>query len=124
MREHDVVIVPSRHGYAEGLPNTIYEGLASRSPLIISDHPAFRGRLAPEAECLVFEAEAPGALAAQLARLADDPVLYAALSEASERAVGGLYVGMEWEALITAFLADPEDKDGWVRENSLAGLGL
>jgi glycosyltransferase involved in cell wall biosynthesis len=32
MRNSDAVVVPSRHDYSEGLPNTIFEALASRSP--------------------------------------------------------------------------------------------
>src|SRR3546814_4454683 len=31
MRDADIVVVPSRHDYPEGMPLTIYEALASRS---------------------------------------------------------------------------------------------
>ena len=34
MREHDAVVVPSRHDYPEGLPATLYEALCSRTPLV------------------------------------------------------------------------------------------
>jgi glycosyltransferase involved in cell wall biosynthesis len=124
MREHDVVVVPSRHGYAEGLPNTIYEALASRSPLVISDHPAFQGRVMPETECLVYGAAKPAALAKALARLAAEPALYRGLSENSVQALDRLYVGMEWERLIEAFIEDPENRTGWVQVNSLTALGV
>jgi glycosyltransferase involved in cell wall biosynthesis len=122
MREHDAVVVPSRHTYAEGLPNTIYEGLASRSPLVISDHPAFHGRIRPETECLIFPAAHPKALAEALARIAKNPTLYRTLSENSAQAVEGLYIGMEWERLIEAFIEDPENRTGWVQVNSLEAL--
>lgn len=124
MREIDVVVVPSRHSYAEGLPNTIYEGLASRSPLLISDHPAFRGRLKPDEECLIFEASNPGALVRALIRLGEDPALYRRLSGNAEQALDGLYVGMEWSRLIEAFVEDPGDRGGWVEANSLRTLGI
>src|SRR6056297_1568438 len=100
MREHDFVIVPSRHAYPEGLPNTIYEGLASRSALVISDHPAFVGRLEPDAECLIFPEMNTTALAACLKRAASDPNLYRRLSVNSAIAHDRLYVGMEWTALV------------------------
>lgn len=124
MRAHDIVVVPSRHNYAEGLPNTIYEGLAARSALMISDHPAFRGRLAPDENCLVFRAADPRALADTVARLLETSGLYARLSENAAQAVESLYVGMEWQALVNAFIADPKDETGWVARNSLAALGL
>lgn len=122
MRRHDFVVVPSRHAYQEGLPNTIYEGLASRSALVISDHPAFVGRLKPDVECLIFPEKNSTALAACLMRAASDTDLYRQLSENSASAHDRLYVGMEWTALVNAFLNDPYDRTGWVAKNSLHNL--
>jgi glycosyltransferase involved in cell wall biosynthesis len=122
MHEHDFVIVPSRHSYPEGLPNTIYEGLASRSALIISDHPAFASRLQPDAECLVFPAMDSPAIASSLKRLILNPALYKRLSENAVAALDRLYVGMEWTTMVTAFLNDPENQTGWVENNSLQTL--
>jgi glycosyltransferase involved in cell wall biosynthesis len=119
MHQHDFVIVPSRHSYAEGLPNTIYEGLASRSVLIVSDHPAFAGRLLPDVECLIFPAANPQALATSLKRAISDPELYRRVSENAPQAHDQLYIGMEWTALVTAFLDDPSDSKGWVDAYSL-----
>lgn len=45
MREADLVVIPSRHAYAEGVPMTIYEALCSRTPIIASDHPMFQNNL-------------------------------------------------------------------------------
>ena len=45
MSAHDIVIVPSRHDYPEGLPMTIYEALAMRTPLVVSDHPMIKAGL-------------------------------------------------------------------------------
>ena len=121
MRAHDFVIVPSRHSYAEGLPNTIYEGLASRSALLMSDHPAFAGRLVPEQQCLVFAASDPGSLADAIVRLCEDSDLYSRLSENAEAALADLYVGVEWIDLVNMFLHDPRDETHWVAAHSLAG---
>lgn len=122
MQQHDFVIVPSRHSYAEGLPNTICEGLASRSPLIVSDHPAFAGRLKPDRECAAFSASDPEALADCVARLCADQALYAALSANAPEALAGLHVGVEWRELMTMFLRDPRNSSGWVARHSLKAL--
>lgn len=122
MRTHDFVIVPSRHSYAEGLPNTIYEGLASQSVLMISDHPAFTGRLTPNEECLMFSASQPKSLAHCVRRATEDTTLYKRISMNSELAHERLYIGMEWTALVEAFLEDPENNYEWVKRNSLTSL--
>ncbi|MEX5730254.1 glycosyltransferase involved in cell wall biosynthesis [Rhodovulum iodosum] len=122
MRAADLVVVPSRHDYAEGLPNTIYEALASRSPLVISDHPAFAGRLRDGADCLVFRAASPDALADRVAHLMQSPDLYRALSEQSAAAHERLYIGLEWLDLVSTFLRDPGNETGWVARNALARL--
>ena len=122
MRAADLVIVPSHHDYAEGLPNTIYEALAARTPLLISDHPAFAGRLVPGRDCMVFRAEDAGDLARAVAAMTGDAALHTALSRNAAQAHERLYVGMEWVDLVRSFLDDPGDATGWVAANSLATL--
>lgn len=122
MRAADVVVVPSRHEYAEGLPNSIAEGLGARVPLIVSDHPSFAGRLRDGRDGLVFRAGDPAALAGQVRRLAEDSALYAALSRDGARALPGLVFGMDWAELYRRFIDDPLDRTGWVAPHSLATL--
>jgi glycosyltransferase involved in cell wall biosynthesis len=122
MRDHDAVIVPSRPDYAEGLPNTIFEALASRSPLIASDHPAFVERLRPEVDSLRFKAGHPQTLAEQVERLIREPGLYARLSHESDSALSRLYVGIEWSELMVRFIEDPLGRGDWVKGCSLAFL--
>jgi Glycosyltransferase len=122
MAAHDLVIVPSRAEYPEGLPNTIYEGLASRSPVILSDHPAFRGRIRNGAGGLVFRAGDPAALAGAIRQLSNDPALYEKLSAGAETALADLHVGLEWPDLVRHFLDDPHNETGWVNRSSLASL--
>ncbi len=124
MEAADGVIVPSRHSYGEGLPNTIYEALAACTPLIISDHPAFEGRLQPEETCLMFRAGDSDDLAAAMRRIANDPVLAARLTASAPVAHDSLYIGMEWTALMDAYLSDPQNQTGWVQQNSMTALGL
>ncbi|MBL3594267.1 glycosyltransferase family 4 protein [Rhodovulum sulfidophilum] len=124
MRAYDIVVVPSRHDYPEGLPNTIYEGLASRSVLMLSDHPAFRGRVEPGRHCLMFRAGNPAALGAEIRKLCAAPELYAHLSRQAPEALDSLYVGLAWGDLVTYFLDDPANLTGWVERHSLCALGL
>lgn len=123
MRAADAVVVPSRHSYAEGLPNTIYEALSARTPLVLSDHPSFRGRVEPGKACLAFKAADPSALAECFERLRQDTALYARLSENAAPAVEALYVGLDWPDLIDMFLEDPENTSEWVEANGLSALG-
>ncbi|WP_371258173.1 glycosyltransferase family 4 protein [Jannaschia sp. CCS1] len=122
MRSHDFVIVPSRHSYPEGLPNTIYEGLAAQSVLVISDHPAFQGRLEPDRETLVFAAGDADALAKCLRRAIEDTTLYAAISTRAAAAHDKLYCGLDWCDLIRHFINDPKDERGWVAAHQIGSV--
>ena len=122
MRSSDMVIVPSRHSYAEGLPNTLVEGLASRTPVICSDHPAFASRLRNDVDVLMFKGASAPALADAVQRLALDADLYARLSANSTTAYKGLFFGTKWADLISLFVNDPQNRTGWVREHSLETL--
>ncbi|MDP7151103.1 MAG: glycosyltransferase family 4 protein [Paracoccaceae bacterium] len=122
MNAHDVVIVASRHSYPEGLPNTIYEALASRSVMVISDHPSFSGRLRPDEEAVVFEAQNPASLADGITMAVSDPALYKRVSANAEAAHDRLYIGLEWTELVETFLNDPLNETGWVTRNCLSVL--
>jgi hypothetical protein len=122
MRASDIVVVASRHDYPEGLPNTLCEGLASRTPVVISDHPAFASRLADGRDCLIFAAGDAASLADRISELAGDPALYAALSLNAPKAYASLYFGLEWTQLVRTFIADPTNATGWVERNSLRRL--
>ena len=123
MASVDLVVVPSRHSYPEGLPNTIYEALAARTPLIVSDHPTFQGRLLDRQQCLVFKSPDTKDLADKIQDLWEDRDLYERLSANSEAAHNSLYVGINWKELVEKFIGDPFNRNGWVERNSLAALG-
>ncbi len=122
MQGADAVVVPSRHSYAEGLPNVIFEALAAGAPLVVTDHPAFRDRLLDGTEAVVVRAADPHALGAGIARLVDEPGLQTHLRNTAAATLNGLYVGRSWYELMQNFLDDPEDRTGWVRAASLAGM--
>ncbi len=119
MRQHDAVVAPSRHEYPEGLPFTIYEGLCSRSPAIVSDHPMFKVRMRDGENCVMFAAGKPEALAAAVLRLADDAALYARLSQHADQAAADYMCPLKWHDLILCWLStDP------ARRRSLAEYSL
>lgn len=117
MHAADAVIIPSRHAYPEGLPLTLYEALASRTPVIASDHPMFAGHLIDGETALVFPAANPAALATAITRLADDPALYARVSHGAARAWAGMQLDTKWGDLIGHWLDGDSD---WLAAQSMA----
>ena len=122
MRSCDIVVIPSRHSYAEGLPNTLCEGLTSRTPVICSDHPAFANRLRHGSDVMMFKAASASALADAIQHLVSDADLYARLSANAATAYQNLFFGTEWTDLISLFLNDPRNQTDWVAERSLEAL--
>jgi glycosyltransferase involved in cell wall biosynthesis len=106
MHDHDVLVVPSRHEYPEGLPMTLYEGLCSRTPLVVSDHPMFALRMRDGVNCVVFPERDAAALAAAIVRLRDDRQLYEQLSRDAEKHAEEYLCPLKWDRLITAFVDD------------------
>ena len=124
MRRSDISVVPSRLGYPEGMPNVIYEALAARTPVVLSDHPAFRGRLVDGNDALFFASGDAGALSASIERALTDEALYRRLSGNAPAALDRLYVGRSWYDLVERFVGDPKDRTGWVARHSLAAVAL
>lgn len=117
MAAADYVVVPSRHEYPEGLPLTIYEALASRTPLVASDHPMFRGALVDGQSARIFTASSPRALADAVAGLERAPDLYAALSEGSAPAWDALQLPVTYGALVQHWL---DGDEGWLADHAVA----
>jgi glycosyltransferase involved in cell wall biosynthesis len=120
MHRHDVVLVPSQHAYPEGLPLTIYDAFCSRSPLVASDHPMFRGQVADGETALVFRASNATTLAACVRRLAADAVLYAKLSMGSLAAWERLQIPVRWGEMLERWLRDADEDRRWLARHSLA----
>jgi glycosyltransferase involved in cell wall biosynthesis len=119
MVTHDVVVVPSQHKYPEGLPMTLYEGLSSRTPLVVSDHPMFVGKFRHRESAMVFEGSNPASLAAAIEELVNDPACYARISENAQATWNGIRCPVEWHELLDRWLRNaPEDRD-WLATHSL-----
>jgi glycosyltransferase involved in cell wall biosynthesis len=119
MREADIVFVPSHHRYPEGLPLTIYEALCSRTPLIVSDHPMFRGNIEDGHSALVFPEKDPQALAQRVTQLLNDPDLYHRISENSQSAWHQLQIPVDWAGLISRWISDKPENQEWIRTHTL-----
>lgn len=104
MTAADIVIVPSHHQYPEGMPNTIYESLVTRTPLIVSDHPVFTARFEDNSDVIFFKASQPTSLAEKIEYLVKNPGLYQALSINSKPLWLKLQMPLKWDGLISAWL--------------------
>jgi len=116
----DVVVVPSRPAYPEGLPFSLYEAFCSRTPLVASTHPMFRLKVRHEVNALVFQAGEPAALASALRRLTSDPALYGRLSAASEEAGKAFFCPLKVGELVTRWLRGETEDHRVLASYSLA----
>jgi glycosyltransferase involved in cell wall biosynthesis len=110
MHRADAVLVYSRHAYGEGLPGTIYLGLASRTPLVVSDHPMFMAYFRDSEDLLIARERAPTELADQLRRLFDNPTLYETLSRNSSAVFDRIVHPVHWGEFVERWVRfNPED---------------
>jgi glycosyltransferase involved in cell wall biosynthesis len=120
MREADVVVIPSRHEYPEGLPLTIYEALCSHTPIVASDHPMFRDKLVDQVSALIFPAQDASALADRLIQLTSDPTIYNTLSANSTKAWDNLQVPVKLADLLNRWVFDSPANQEWLYRYRLA----
>lgn len=119
MHEADAVIVYSRHEYGEGLPGTIYLGLASRTPVILSDHPMFLAYFKNCYDALIVPEKDPVALATRLRELFEDPDLYYTLSENSAAAFSRIEHPVLWGDLVERWVRGADFDIRWLNNQVL-----
>jgi glycosyltransferase involved in cell wall biosynthesis len=105
MTAADLVVVPSRHEYPEGLPCVIYESFETRTPLICSDHPSFLPRLKDGVGCRIFQAGNPHALATAAKGVIDDPDAYASMSKNTAEAWQNIQCPVTFGDMLTQWMA-------------------
>ncbi|MBQ0820529.1 glycosyltransferase family 4 protein [Microvirga sp. HBU67558] len=120
MARADVVVVPSRYDFPEGMPLTIYEAFCSRTPLVASDHPMFVGNVINEESGLLFKAGQADDLAAQIRRLLDNPSLYNKVSEGGLASWERLQIPLKWADLIDHWLEDSAESRSRLAAYSMA----
>jgi glycosyltransferase involved in cell wall biosynthesis len=119
MREADVVLIPSRHEYPEGLPLTIYEALCARTPIVASDHPMFQGILEDKVSAMVFPAGHSAVLADCIKAIMTDKNLYQKLSEASLSTWQKIQIPVKWADVIDRWVHDACENRRWLFEHRL-----
>jgi glycosyltransferase involved in cell wall biosynthesis len=105
-RNADVVIVPSRSAFPEGFPLTMFEAIASRTPIVCSDHPVFRPVLKDGETAAMFRAGNARALADAVERTLTDSDAYARLSANADMSWERLKGPIDWRELILAWSAE------------------
>ncbi len=114
-----ISVVPSRHDYPEGLPMAIYEALAARTPLVVSDHPMFRMHFRNAQAAAMVRERAPGEIAAAIRRYLSDPEGYAAASEATGALWREISCNVTWGTLIERWLDSPRRPAQSIMRHSL-----
>lgn len=112
-------LVPSHHIYPEGLPMTIYEALATRTPLAISDHPMFRLYLENTPAARMVPEKQPAALAEVMLSLLTDKAAYRKASEATEALWNRIKCDLTWGKLLDAWLDSDPSRFNEIREFAL-----
>jgi glycosyltransferase involved in cell wall biosynthesis len=120
MADSDLVIVPSRHEYPEGLPMTIYEAFCSHTPIVASDHPMFRNRLVNEQNAMVFEGGNASALADSIARISRNPGLYEKISAASTQSWQELQIPLKWAQILTHWINNSAEDKSFFADHALS----
>jgi len=120
MNRSDLVIVPSRHEYPEGLPLTIYEAFCSHTPIIASDHPMFRNRLVDECNSIIFKGGNATSLADSIVKIWHAPALYERLSAASAQSWENLQVPVKWAQILTHWISNSADDQKFFMDHALS----
>ncbi|MDC7223957.1 MAG: glycosyltransferase family 4 protein [Spirochaetales bacterium] len=108
MNEADLVVVPSHHAYPEGLPMTIMESLMTHTPVLVSDHPMFVGRVGHSSAVTFFKEKEPADLLEKVWQICADDQSYV---ERSENAAGewhNLTLDLKWAPMIDLWLNNPD----------------
>lgn len=117
-RGADVVAVPSRTAYPEGFPLTMFEAIASRSPIVCTDHPMFEPVMTNGSNCASFRSGDVEGFADALRRVLTNPELYKRLSESAETTWNALLGPADWRTLITTWVTEGENSP-WVTKRVL-----
>ena len=122
MRESDLVAIPSRTYYPEGFPLVVFEAIASRTPIVCSDHPMFRTVLIDGRTASVFPAGNCNLFADAIERTLSDSNLYAKLSAAALSSWEALKGPADWRTMLTKWVAEGASSP-WIQQHKLEVQG-
>jgi glycosyltransferase involved in cell wall biosynthesis len=121
MGSADVVVVPSRTVYPEGFPLTMFEAIASRTPIVCSDHPMLRSVMVDGRNASVFHAGDHRALAAAIRRTLTNPALYETLSINALSTWRALEGPADWRTMIFKWVVEGRCSP-WLRDHMLTAV--
>jgi glycosyltransferase involved in cell wall biosynthesis len=117
-RSADIAVVPSHRDYTEGFPLTMFEAIASRTPVVCSDHPMFVPVMKDGVTAAVFPAGNAEGFADALTRVLTDPDLYARLSANAELSWEALKGPADWRTMLTKWILEGRESD-WIKSHML-----
>jgi len=120
IKAHDLLIVPSRPSYPEGLPMVIYESLIVGTPLVYSDHPVLEERLVDGRHGVRFRSGDPSSLCQSIQRLMDDLELRKHLQQNRQERLDELRVPATPREIIERWLDDHSADRTWLKSHTLA----
>ena len=121
MAAADLVIVPSRSQYPEGFPLTMFEAIASRTPIVCSDHPMFRPVIVDRRNASVFAAGDYRSLATAIWRTLSDSDLYAQLSNNATLTWEALKGPADWRTMILKWAGEGPSSP-WIQDRLLPAI--
>ena len=120
-RTSTLVAVPSQPSCTEGFPLTMFEAIASRTPIVCSDHPMFVPVMKDGITASVFPWADPKAFAAAIERVLGNGNLYADLSRNADLSWKALQGPADWRTLLSRWILEGPDSD-WMRQHMLDAL--
>ena len=121
MAAADLVVVPSRSQYPEGFPLTMFEAIASRTPIVCSDHPMFRPVIVDRRNASVFAAGDYRSLATAIWRTLSDSDLYAQLSNNATLTWEALKGPADWRTMILKWAGEGPSSP-WIQDRLLSAI--
>ena len=121
MAAADLIVIPSRTAYPEGFPLTMFEAIASRTPIVCSDHPMLRPVMSDGRNASVFPAGDHRAFAAAILRTLTNPTLYEALSANALSTWQALKGPADWRTMIFKWVVEGRSSP-WLRDHTLAAI--
>ncbi len=115
MSSADLVVVPSRHEFPEGFPLTMFEAIASRTPIVASDHPVFTALLDRD-DVSMFTGGDPADCARAVVD-ALDADRYRAWSEMAPRTWAKIQTELKWADLVWHWQQGDRE---WIRRHVAA----
>lgn len=118
-----IALIPSQHRFPEGLPLTFFEAIASRTPVITSDHPMLRAVTEGIDGTHAFPEKDAEKCADLIAMLLADAREYHKASLAATQVWDRLNLSADWGTLLWEFINNGPSS-GWIDRHKWSRLKL